>query len=265
MLLSRPPKDNRLKPFVEALWTCETSDLSGYERVLPNGRAQLFINLHENSLSHFNVCGSQRQRASGMVVQPATDEAVVINRADQRKLCGVLFSVSGAFAFFGGAVSETSAELIDLDRLSWGEHWSLHDRLRKTCDPALRLDVLEAALIQHAPERQTWDMIVHKACILLQKGLEVRTVANHCDVSQQTLITRFRERTGLTPKTYSRIERFQHLIQYQQIEASWAHAALEAGYSDQAHMVREFRRFSGITPTKYQPNNNQRNHVALAN
>lgn len=264
MLLSRPPKDGRLAPFIKALWTCEISNGCGLERVLPNGRTQLFINLYQDVLHNFDPSGRVRQKASGMAVQGPADAPVVIDCAEQRELCGVVFSVGGAFAFFGESVSSIGSGLVDVSCLSWTDQWALHDRLRKARDPAERLDQLEAAFVKLSPISQHWDVIVRQASTLLQSGVDVRTVANHFATSQQTLITRFRERTGLTPKTFSRIERFQHLVLNQDPKTSWVDAALDAGFSDQSHMVREFRRFAGISPTKYQPNSeNQRNHIAF--
>jgi AraC-like DNA-binding protein len=70
----------------------------------------------------------------------------------------------------------------------------------------------------------------------------------------------------MSPKRYARLMRFRSLL------ASLRHApadalgllALEAGYSDQAHMTREFRAFAGVTPLQYlqlAPAN--ANHVVL--
>ena len=77
---------------MEAFWTCEIADGRGLERVLPNGCAQLFINLHEDTLRHFVSGGAARQRASGMVVQGPTLGPILIDRVLPKNLCEVLFS-----------------------------------------------------------------------------------------------------------------------------------------------------------------------------
>jgi AraC-like DNA-binding protein len=44
----------------------------------------------------------------------------------------------------------------------------------------------------------------------------------------------------------------------------WASVALDAGYFDQSHMIRDFRAFSGVSPVKYQPvEPDRKNHMTL--
>lgn len=199
-----------------------------------------------------------------MVLQGASDAPIVIDRAEQRRLCGVSFSSGGAFAFFGGAISEIGSQLADLSALQWTGQLSLYEKLLTASSPAARLDQLESALLGQSPILSEWDKLVHQASVLLRNGVRVGAVAQHLDVSQQTLIARFRERTGLTPKTISRIERFQLLLRSQCSNTSWSEAALNAGYADQSHMVREFRHFSGLSPIQYAVSSKQhRNHVVM--
>lgn len=264
MIVSRPPKDSRLAPFIETLWTCEIENRYGLEQVLPNGRAQLLINLRNDAVHNYHPSGLLRQRASGMVVQGPLVTPIVIDRAEQAKLCGVSFSPGGVFAFFGGAFSENGSGLVDLVDLSWPEPWALHEKLSGANRSAKRLDLLEAAFLDFAPVSQGWDRIVRQASALLRKGVNVRDVAHQCNTSQQTLITRFRERTGLTPKTFSRIERFQQLLRNRSCEQTWAEAALDAGFSDQSHMVRDFKSLAGVSPTGYEPSgSDHHNHIVL--
>jgi len=58
----------------------------------------------------------------------------------------------------------------------------------------------------------------------------------------------FRDRVGLPPRLYARIVRFQGVFQALGTESGAALAA-RYGYADQAHLVREIRRFAGTTPS----------------
>lgn len=61
------------------------------------------------------------------------------------------------------------------------------------------------------------------------------------------------ERTGLPPKRLARILRFRHAVAHANPEtrADWAMVALECGYYDQAHLINDFREFSGFAPGKF--------------
>jgi AraC-like DNA-binding protein len=70
--------------------------------------------------------------------------------------------------------------------------------------------------------------------------------------SRKRLTRAFREYVGVPPKTLGRILRFRHaldeLSSRRMMNASLV--AAECGYSDQAHMIREFFALSGATPTE---------------
>jgi transcriptional regulator GlxA family with amidase domain len=71
--------------------------------------------------------------------------------------------------------------------------------------------------------------------------------------SHRHLIARFRQQIGLSPKTAARLVRFDGVWRRldQRRRPSWAQIAGEAGYADQAHLVRDFREFTGTTPTDF--------------
>ena len=71
-------------------------------------------------------------------------------------------------------------------------------------------------------------------------------------LSKTQLATAFREQIGVTPKLYSRIIRFRHVLEMLNEGAgSLAAIALDAGYYDQPHMNAEFRELSGYSPTEF--------------
>ena len=58
---------------------------------------------------------------------------------------------------------------------------------------------------------------------------------------------------GLTPKLFSRVSRFQKVIQTAHAldDINWTRIALDCGYYDQAHFIHDFQAFAGITPSEY--------------
>lgn len=71
--------------------------------------------------------------------------------------------------------------------------------------------------------------------------------------SSTYLAKRFKTVVGVTPKRLARSYRFTSTVLAINVAAQidWGNVAAEAGYFDQAHFVREFREFTGLTPTRY--------------
>lgn len=63
----------------------------------------------------------------------------------------------------------------------------------------------------------------------------------------------FASEVGLTPKLYCRIRRFQQAREaVRNLGATdWTTVALDCGYFDQSHIIRDFQEFSGLSPTAY--------------
>jgi transcriptional regulator GlxA family with amidase domain len=86
-------------------------------------------------------------------------------------------------------------------------------------------------------------------------------LAARYDVSRQEFARRFRSATGLSPKLFGRLTRFQRCL-YTLLSTDvsrWAAAAVDAGFYDQAHMVNEFQALAGASPTRFfQPHGSER-------
>ena len=84
-------------------------------------------------------------------------------------------------------------------------------------------------------------------------GLPLRELAGKLGVTLRTLERRVTADTGLGPKPLQRVLRFRNALRRleQTPRGQWSGAAIRAGYYDQAHMIREFRGFAGMPPSKY--------------
>jgi AraC-like DNA-binding protein len=82
----------------------------------------------------------------------------------------------------------------------------------------------------------------------------VEAVRRHSGYSPRHFIELFRSTVGLAPKHYYRVRRFSNALgRLARGNARLADVAASAGYSDQAHLSREFRELAGVTPSAYQP------------
>jgi AraC-like DNA-binding protein len=82
--------------------------------------------------------------------------------------------------------------------------------------------------------------------------LEVEALAQQLGLSVRTLLRRFTREVGVSPKHYARLLRFKAAHAYlQDPAANWADAVLRFGYTDQSHLIRDYRDFAGETPRQY--------------
>ncbi len=261
--LARPPRAAGLVPFVELLWSCRRNAAHHFERVLPSGRAQLLVNLAEDELREYPESGPRRV-GSGAGLQGPSAAPRVIDTAEQARICGVSFRLGGTLPFIDVAPQELVNQTVELDCL-WGvDGRLLRERLCETPSPSEQLDVLELILLEKLRGSPSMDPLFVSASRLLVVGKSVHAVRDALNVSATRLIDVFRQHTGLTPKLYSRLQRFQRAIRSVDADCSWAQLAAHHGFSDQAHMIREFQTFAGTTPKRYQrlaPTD--RNHLPL--
>jgi AraC-like DNA-binding protein len=87
------------------------------------------------------------------------------------------------------------------------------------------------------------------------RGGAVRTteLAAQLGMSERQLERRFLSWVGMSPKAVARVVRLQRIAAHFHSGMSWAEIAAETGFSDQAHMVREFRAMTGTTPARFLP------------
>jgi len=99
---------------------------------------------------------------------------------------------------------------------------------------------------------------------MLARGASVRSVGDRVGLSPRRLIDRFSARTGLPPKLFARIMRFQRVLSAMDMKVSWADLATSHGFADQAHLVREFHAFAATTPTAFRARSTaERNHAPV--
>jgi AraC-like DNA-binding protein len=262
-----PPLDQ----YIECLWhSAVYAPSHDKERVLPTGTVELVFDLRGDRIE---VLEDERDNVGkcfgGAVVCGAHSRYFVLETSQQSEVVGVHFRRGGAAPFLGMPLSEIMDRHVGLEDI-WGPQVSaLRQRLQEAESSATLFARLEAALLKRLREPPPNYFAVVDAIRQISAGptaLRVRQISDRTGYSRKRFIRLFHDTVGLTPKLFCRIQRFQALLD--EIAAGdcveWARVALDCGYFDQSHMIRDFRAFAGVTPSAYRPvEADRKNHVAL--
>ncbi|BCG89240.1 transcriptional regulator [Mesorhizobium sp. 113-3-9] len=171
-------------------------------------------------------------------------------------IVGFRFRPGAAAAWLGVPANRIVGERLDLGDLCGTMARHLACRVRDTHDLAWLAGQLEKAIGEYTQEHRAPDVVMGNAFDVIDRGLPagkplVPFLLRSLHMSERSLRRRFEESFGYGPKTLDRILRFHRFRRLRQASgnASTAVLAVEAGYADQAHLIRESRRLSGITPS----------------
>ncbi|HEY3684973.1 MAG TPA: helix-turn-helix transcriptional regulator [Streptosporangiaceae bacterium] len=253
-----------LEPFVAALVHYSGDQAAGRETRVPDGRAQLVLNLADDRTTCFDAAFTGAEHAGGAALCGPYTAPVGLDSAELRSVICVAFRPGGTYPFFPPAAGALAAPLHDLGDL-WGRDGAtLAERARAAPTPHAALDVVERALLDHVVRPLRGDPVIAAAAAGLDGGAAVAAVSDRLGMSDRLLRRRFTERTGLAPKRYARTRRMQRLLAAVATAGGpvdWARAAAEHGFYDQAHLIHEFRAFTGGTPAAYRVRAGEPNHV----
>jgi AraC-like DNA-binding protein len=247
-----------LADFVDNFWLYEGYEAEhADERILPTGTIELVINLRENELRIYDAEPPNHcSRFSGAIVSGAYGKGFISDSEEEAFIIGAHFKPGGAFPFLGVPADELADTHVDLEML-WGSSAVLfRERLCEASTAAERFHLLEDTLIGHlfCPMEHHYAVSTALESFGRQIDVTVRDIARNVGLSQRRFIQVFKEEVGATPKLFSRVQRFQRAraIIHRQVEAAdWTGIAVECGYFDQSHLIREFQEFSGLSPAAY--------------
>jgi AraC-like DNA-binding protein len=82
--------------------------------------------------------------------------------------------------------------------------------------------------------------------------VDVARLAASLGITRQHLARRFAAHVGVTPKTFCRTVRLWEVLRAaRRGPVRWARLAADLGYSDQSHLVADFRSLTGLTPSRW--------------
>ena len=241
-----------LAPYVRYYWTLAIDDVSTTkERVTPTGCMQLVF--HRGERMQF-VSREGMQPRSFICGQSTgfTDVATT----GRLSMLVVVFQPYGAKAFFSLAMDELKGEDISVHDLGDRLLTELEDRIMNIEDDRIAIELIESFLIKWLYLIKEYNLKrILPAIRMINKENEVSiaTLSETSCLSYKQFNRIFSEYVGVNPKEFARIVRFQRALYTLQMNPSmdFTTLALECGYYDQSHLIKDFKTFSGYTPSEY--------------
>jgi len=246
----RPP----LSRHIALIWQAFGAPNPAREKVLPNGVVELIVNLGDPQrvVDRDDPSRFTRYRASWLAGMQGS--FLVISAEADVELLGVRFRPGGARALLQRPLAEFNDLVVEFDLVTRGLADELRDRLHAAQPGLPRVEVAEALLLRELDPGAHDPRVDHLvATLAAAPERSIAGIAADLGVSQKHLIHLCRQHVGLAPKLLARVLRFHAVVQrLGRVQTPrWAEVAARHGYSDQAHLIAEFRAFAGVTPSEY--------------
>lgn len=145
-------------------------------------------------------------------------------------------------------------EAFDARDILGKEIYSLNEQLKNAASYDAMKDCIDAFLLQRLHKVKEPQPIDQSLTTLVKGGglITIDRLANEACLSNRQFERKFKERTGFSPKFFSRLVRFSNAWQLKENDPgiSWTKIAYECGYFDQMHLVKDFKEFAGSNPSK---------------
>lgn len=260
MRYAETPPPPSLAGLVRCFWILEDAAAASagpVERVLPDGCMELILQFGDDFLRHRADGSTQRQPRA--VVAGQLETALRLQSTGRVGTFGVRFEPAGAALFLGPDADELTGSIVALDDLAPPGADTLAEELADAPDDDARVALATRWLLQRFDARRDrLDALrgVLSAVSLIEASggrLDVGALAEHLGWNRRRLERAFRAQVGVSAKTLSRVVRFQHVVRAlgEVPDTRLAALALDAGYSDQAHLARDFKALAGVSASAW--------------
>ncbi|WP_207433609.1 AraC family transcriptional regulator [Sabulibacter ruber] len=247
------PPPPHLAEFVRYFWVAEGQEISApyHFSSVANGCAQLTFHYKGSFLS---PCSNQAV-PEFYLYGPSNKPTEIITQ-ENFGMIGVALYPYTASLLFGTSGQEVSNKVTVVQDVFGSGLRVLEEQIATSASHQERMALLTQFLAGHLlHNKRSYAPLVKliKAEIDAGQLPDAEKLYEQLYLSRRQFERRFKDLLGFNPREYTKIQRFRYSLQrYQQDpDQSFTQLALSSGYYDQAHFNRDFKEYSGVTPTTY--------------
>lgn len=241
----------QLAPYVKHYWFLTGNIINKsvpIQRIVPTGHVTMVFHRNKALISANSV-------QPDAFLSGQSNNFTDLYQTDSLNMMVVVFHPQGARAFFKMPMIEVKNRNVSLQDLGDNEVAELEKRIKDSQDNHTCIRLIENLLLQKIKYGTEYnEKRIASVIETLNRGeMNVEKLAAVSCLSNKQFRRIFSEYIGTNPKDYVRVVRFQRALYTLQTSPDIAltQLAFDCGYYDQPHLIREFREFSGYTPTEY--------------
>jgi len=245
-----------LSQYIEHYWVLEADDSDGEisERIIPTGNIELMFHYKKTFITRGN--GEVKEQPRTIITGINSGFSDVTTRGESGVIA-VTFYPWGAYSFFNFPLLEIENMSISLDDVCNDKVRNIEEQIQEAKTLNERVSIIESFLFRCLCTTRNNDVQLIKSGVALinqSKGqISTSNLSDKMAVSGKSLERKFSFFLGKTPKQFIKIVRFQEVIRSLTANQtkSLTGIALENGYFDQAHFIKDFKSLSGYTPREF--------------
>lgn len=173
------------------------------------------------------------------------------------RLAGIRFTSTGLYPFVKTAVKEFTEQFVDLTAIFGRDGLELIEKLAEMGSTPTIPGIFDSFLLSKVDANFTEkdEQLEHAVQKLLQKqGMHsIGALAGELQIAERRLQRLFNRHVGISPERFANSLRLNHFIGlcHQPNRPSFTSLAYECGFADQSHLIRTFKKHTGMTPRQY--------------
>jgi AraC-like DNA-binding protein len=261
--------EDRLKPFIKCFYLFQSdSDAEFEDVVFPSGFTEIIFNLGQGVWEA--PVGNSHEPTPAIELWGQVTSPMSIRSKGKQSMLGVRFFPHAAGYFLREKPGQFNNTVSDLSDILGPSVKELHSRLLETPDLIKRIELIEGYLLRRLSTDSKLQLRIEEIGHMLRNinthysEKSIGVIASQHGITSRYLHKLVYEHTGLSPKSFCKITRFQLSLKLiAKNKMSLTSIAYDCGYFDQSHFIRDFRSFTGVTPSAYLDNKFPINQVFL--
>lgn len=248
-----------LQPYIQCFWCLDSKTEAGsIDTLFPRGSLEWVFNLGSATL--VSVVNGQPLATPRTELLGQLTAAYSVQVLGRNVLLGVRFEPHAAGLFLRSSVASLSNAITDLGDVFSADTPRLQQQLLEAPTWSARIAHLERFLLgtldqahSRTPAFRALDFALRRLLARPHNGT-LAAVAAECGISTRHLQRLFRSYVGMSPVHFLKVVRLQRsLAGLHRSPDSLTAVAYASGYFDQSHFIRDFKAFTGLTPSQYAP------------